>query len=546
MERTEYVINKSSFEFVNLDSNIHDNKLDTKPVGYLRDALRRFAKNKGSVVAAGIILILVLFAIIAPMASDYTVSFRDPYFRTTLPICTAAKNNPNMDFWDGCSEVELAQTTFELYYGINVESGQEAVKRGEYTVRQVTRELKNNKTRVDNLYTFRLNSYYKVGAYYKNLTLEEYRSIQEYQDRTGKQVLYPVVAKKERVTALLDQLDPSTASSKTYINDDGNFWYKVKISSKAPYTPTAVFDENGNYINNYAVDPTSDKDLYTSKMLVEGDTKQYLYGIKNQNGFEVRINYYEYFCYVHYMAGDGIESPHFIFGTNGDGQDIFTCLAAGARFSFLLAILVSIINLTLGAIYGAIEGYYGGLADICMERISDILGAIPMMIVLTLVRLQLSNKTDIPSQDIALVSMIISFLATGWIGMASSVRMQFYRFKNQEYVLAARTLGARDRRIILKHILPNSLGTLITGSVLVIPGVMFSESSLAYLGILDLSTSTSTSIGVLLANGQPYLTTYPHVILFPALFISLLMLSFNLFGNGLRDAFNPQLRGSEG
>jgi oligopeptide transport system permease protein len=169
-----------------------------------------------------------------------------------------------------------------------------------------------------------------------------------------------------------------------------------------------------------------------------------------------------------------------------------------------------------------------------------------MMIVLTLVRLQLSNKTEIPSQDIALVSMVISFLATGWIGMASSVRMQFYRFKNQEYVLAARTLGARDRRIILKHILPNSLGTLITGSVLVIPGVMFSESSLAYLGILDLSTSTSTSIGVLLANGQPYLTTYPHVILFPALFISLLMLSFNLFGNGLRDAFNPQLRGSEG
>ncbi|MBQ6125233.1 MAG: ABC transporter permease, partial [Spirochaetales bacterium] len=127
----------------------------------------------------------------------------------------------------------------------------------------------------------------------------------------------------------------------------------------------------------------------------------------------------------------------------------------------------------------------------------------------------------------------------------SRVRTQFYRFKNSEYVLAARTLGARDSRLIFRHVLPNSLGTIITGTVLIIPGVIFSESMLTYLGIVNLETSGLTSIGTMLSNGQAYLSTYPHIIMFPAVFISLLEISFNLFGNGLRDAFNPSLRGAE-
>ena len=117
--------------------------------------------------------------------------------------------------------------------------------------------------------------------------------------------------------------------------------------------------------------------------------------------------------------------------------------------------------------------------------------------------------------------------------------------KNQEYVLASRTLGAGDYRIMFKHIFPNSLGTLITSSVLVIPGVISSESSLSYLGIINLSTGNLTSVGTLLAGAQAYLTSYPHMMFYPALFICFLMLSFNLFGNGLRDAFNPSLRGAE-
>ena len=127
--------------------------------------------------------------------------------------------------------------------------------------------------------------------------------------------------------------------------------------------------------------------------------------------------------------------------------------------------------------------------------------------------------------------------------MAGRVRMQFYRFKNQEYVLAARTLGASDFRIMFKHIFPNSMGTIITGSILVIPGVIFSETSLSYLGIINLNSASMTSIGAMLSEGQKCMTSAPHVVLFPAIFIALLMISFNLFGNGLRDAFNPSTRG---
>jgi oligopeptide transport system permease protein len=159
------------------------------------------------------------------------------------------------------------------------------------------------------------------------------------------------------------------------------------------------------------------------------------------------------------------------------------------------------------------------------------------MIVITLLKYHL-NASHV-------IILFISFFLTGWTGMAARTRMQFYRFKNQEYVLVSRTLGAKDSRIMFRHIFPNAIGTLITGSVLVIPGVIFSETSLSYLGIINLSTGSMTSVGALLSTGQNYLFTHPHMLLFPAAFISLLMLCFNLFGNGLRDAFNPALRGTE-
>ena len=259
----------------------------------------------------------------------------------------------------------------------------------------------------------------------------------------------------------------------------------------------------------------------------------YIYFLPNQSGYRVRVIYYEYYTYI-----NGHE-PYFWLGVNGEGQDILVCLGSGARLSFLLAICVSVINLVLGAIYGAIEGYYGGAVDMFMERVSDVLSGVPFIVVATLFQMHLAKKVGV------VPSLLFAFVLTGWIGTASNVRTQFYRFKGQEYVLAARTLGAKDSRLIVKHIFPNTLGTLITSSVLVIPGVIFSESSLSYLGIIDFTNSNLTSIGTLLSQGNAAFPDYPHIVLFPAIFIALLMISFNLFGNGLRDAFNPALRGAD-
>ena len=134
---------------------------------------------------------------------------------------------------------------------------------------------------------------------------------------------------------------------------------------------------------------------------------------------------------------------------------------------------------------------------------------------------------------------------TGWMGTAARTRTQFYRFKGREYVLASRTLGSSDMRLIFKHIFPNAIGTIITSCALVIPGVISSETSLTYLGIVNVSREFGASIGDLMSTGQTYCQSSPYALFFPALYFSLLLISFNLFGNGLRDAFNPSTRGVE-
>ena len=193
-----------------------------------------------------------------------------------------------------------------------------------------------------------------------------------------------------------------------------------------------------------------------------------------------------------------------------------------------------IICFVFGLIWGAISGYFGGTVDLLMERFTDILSGMPWIVMMTLIIL----KTGSRSFGVFLLAVCI----TGWIGTASPTRTQFYRFRGREYVLASRTLGASDARLIAKHILPNAMGTIITKAVLMIPSVIFSEATLAYLG---LGFDDMSSLGVILSENQKALTTYPYQLIFPSIIIALVMISFNLFGNGLRDAINPSLKGDE-
>ena len=515
MKAQDYQISSEKFVFHSTDGNLHDTKLETKPVTYFQDALKRFTKNKASILAFFIILSLVLFAIIVPFFSPYEVAYHDAYYKFVQPKNQWFYDN-GIHFWDGGVEKEINKFTFDQYKAIEIEIGRTVIMTEPEIVEQVYMGKKNI------LYSFRLDTYNAVGVQYLRVSTAEYQAIQAYQDAHNVQIIYPITEPSLRPEAEQDQ-------------NNANIWYQTK---KGDGNKTEIiYDANGNLIPIYQA--YDGKDMYTSTMRWEGETAQYNYAQKLDGDlWQVRVDYREYYSYYHQeILKDGITEPLFLLGTTDAGQDILTCLSSGARFSFILALIVATVNLTVGAIYGAIEGYYGGKIDLVMERIVDLLASIPFMIVITL----LKYHFDVSH----IVILFISFFLTGWTGMAGRTRMQFYRFKNQEYVLVARTLGARDFRIMFKHIFPNAIGTLITSSVLVIPSVIFSETSLTYLGIIDLNTGDLTSVGTLLAKGQTYLFTYPHIILFPAIFISLLMLSFNLFGNGLRDAFNPSLRGTE-
>ena len=514
MKAQDYKISSEKFVFHSQGANLHDSKLETKPVSYFRDALNRFTRNKASIVATIIIVALVLFAIIAPIASPYTVAYEDANYAFAQPKIPLFRDL-GIHFWDGGREIEVNKEAYDLYLAIQQETGRNVVMSEPEIVEQ------EYMGKVKQLYNFRLDTYNSVGVKFVLLNTQEYEALQRYQDETGNQVILPITDPKQRPQAEQD-------------NNNANIWFKTKLG--AGRKTAIVYDENGNFIPIYKANDGTDN--YTSTMYWEGEEKLYNYAEPKSGGmWNIRVDYNEYYEYLHYVADDGITEPLFILGANNAGKDLFTCLSSGARFSFILAIIVSTVNLFVGAIYGSIEGYYGGKIDLIMERIVDILASVPSMIVITLLKYHF-NVSHV-------VILFISFFLTGWTGMAGRTRMQFYRFKNQEYVLVARTLGANDRRIMFKHIFPNAIGTLITSSVLVIPGVIFSETSLSYLGIINLNTGNMTSVGTLLASGQNYLFTYPHMILFPALFVSLLMLSFNLFGNGLRDAFNPSLRGTE-
>ena len=513
------------FQFAKRNDLLHDSKFETKPVSYFQGAFQRFSKNKGAVVGGIVIAILVLFAILAPFFTPFQPAYYDMVYAYVTP------KNPlfaesGIDFWDGYKQKDTNQIGYLKDVALAAETGREIIKRGEYTVSED-----------GTTYSYRYDTYYGVGfGKYKIISQAEFDDIQRYQNETGRQVLYPVVKASDRPTQEKNKYD-------------ANIYYKVENPKASTLRPK--LDKDGNIIANYwkyEVGETSGLIPEYTSLRIEGEAgvtengKQYhyAYGRKVDGGIEVRAEYYEYYTYQHTVVKqDGIGEPLFLFGTTETGKDIFACLAYGARFSFLFAITVAAVNFIVGVIWGSISGYCGGKVDLFMERFSEILGSVPTMIVITLLKYHMGTSSQ------ALV-LFIAFFATGWIGMAGRTRMQFYRFKNQEYVLAARTLGASDSRIMFKHIFPNGLGTIVTSVALVIPSMIYSETSLSYLGIINLEAGNTTSVGTLIAAGQKsIMANAGYVALFPCVFLILLMLSFNLFGNGLRDAFNPSLRGTE-
>ena len=511
-------IPKEMFEFANVGEKLSDKKLDTKPIGYFKDAWLRFKKNKASVLASVIILIIILYALLVPLFSfRYDVTFMDAYYAKKGPRNTTLRK---IGLADGGTEREFSEKGLISAYSIGMAAldtdGSGDVRLSDSIGDEMQPILKiksEDKKAGRTVYTARIDTYLEVGFIYKSIEQSEYAKIVEWEKETGRKVLYPLVNSNEY------NMNPL----------DANYWYKTDKSGN----PIRINDY-GQEVRISLSDNMKLEDNY--KRDENGNPVYWEYsggGTTTTAQYKVRLLYYNYYIY-----SNGFD-PNYIMGTDSQGYDLALRIADGIRLSLMIAVFVSVINFVIGAIYGAIEGYYGGAIDLAMERLSDILSGVPFIVVATLFQIHLATKVG------AIPSLLFAFVMTGWIGTAANVRMQFYRFKKQEYVMAAKTLGASDARIIWKHIFPNSLGTIITSSVLVIPNVIFSESMLSFLGIVNLGGQEGTSLGTLLSDASSIWTNYPHLMIFPAIVISLLMICFNLFGNGLRDAFNPSLRGVE-
>lgn len=230
-------------------------------------------------------------------------------------------------------------------------------------------------------------------------------------------------------------------------------------------------------------------------------------------------------------AGKDMDEIYYWFGTDTLGRDLFTRAWTGTQVSLLIAFVAAALDMIIGVAYGGISAYYGGRVDNIMQRIIEILIGIPNLVVVILMIMIL---------DPGIISIIIALTITGWTGMARIVRGQVLKLKNQEFVLASRTLGSSHTRILTKHLIPNTLGMIIINTMFTIPSAIFFEAFLSFIG-LGLQ-SPDASLGTLINDGFKSLQTNPHIMIFPAIIISIIMIGFNILADGLRDALDPKMR----
>lgn len=219
------------------------------------------------------------------------------------------------------------------------------------------------------------------------------------------------------------------------------------------------------------------------------------------------------------------------FGTDNLGRDIFSRVWLGARASIIVALACTGIQIVIGCAYGGVMAYFGGWVDDVMMRIIEVVTSMPSLLITIIIMMVLGNS---------MFALLVAMCVTSWCGTARQMRGQIMQLRESEYVMAAETLGASPARIIMKHLIPNTLSILILNVASSIPGYIFTEAGLGFLGIG--LQPPKTSLGTLISAGQATMEFYPYQLFFPALVLCLIVLAFNLLGDGLRDALDPRLR----
>lgn len=249
--------------------------------------------------------------------------------------------------------------------------------------------------------------------------------------------------------------------------------------------------------------------------------------------FAPMLSKYEYTAIDSSKINQFISKEHW-FGTDELGRDLWVRMWRGARVSLTIGFVATIMNTVVGGLIGGVSGYYGGVLDTLIMRFIDVMYGIPSLIVQILVMVVLKPGVK---------ALIIAMCITGWIGSARFVRGEVYRLKEQDFVAAARVLGVSDIVIIVRHLIPNIIGLIITNVTMAVPSAIFSEAFLSYIGLGI--APPECSWGVLTKIGVKMLRVHPYQLYIPAFMICSTMLALNLLGDGLRDALDPKLRGTE-
>jgi len=241
--------------------------------------------------------------------------------------------------------------------------------------------------------------------------------------------------------------------------------------------------------------------------------------------------------FANVRAAPSVEHP---FGTDPLGRDVFTRVIYGGRVSLGVAFVGSLTSMLIGVVYGAVSGYLGSWIDDLMMRFVDLMYGFPTLLFIILMMLVIPPNS---SPGLIMVGLFVSLGVVSWLGTARLVRGQFLTLREQDFVVAARALGARPRRIISRYLLPNSLGPVIVALTLSIPNLILTESTLSFIGLGV--KSPVPSWGGMLSDGWRGMRAAPHLAIFPSLAITITMIAFNFFGDGLRDALDPTMRGRE-
>lgn len=630
---------EQDFSFVQLDKSIHDVKFETKPTTFFKDAFKRFCKSKSSVTAAIILGVLILMAIIVPIADGNDITRSNNITESHyLPPKWFPSGTGWMDGTEWVSGVTLdpatmrpVQTDGSVYRDEAIVSDIEVTE--DYLSQKSEGVLKYGQGGAVTFFPtkegFDVDYMSDVFTYLPiNETEVAYSFEKEATETLGGNPLWtPVLYVQDDAGQWVvgHELQEAGRSYEDCSFDLGeiladvvteatDFRFGVHVEGEegkqtSLYLKSAALEVNGAVNENVSftdatallggrssswtlVSQGAQTGIYRSKMLLGsfrydkyeaafgedtatftstevdtfvkrgwmtytwGDVSSFAlteagekycpirsvdrestssWGDVSSRSLTGTRSRYRYLYYQGYIA-ECTDQIYYLFGTNAQGQDFFKIVFSGLLTSLELGFLCAIINITVGVVWGSISGYFGGWVDLLMERVAEILGGVPFIVMMTLIVLLLGSN---------FWTFLLGLCLTGWMGMAATTRSQFYRFKGREYVLASRTLGASDARLIFRHILPNGIGIIITSGVLMIPSVIFSEATISYLLPGVLAFQGSQSFGVTMSTAQQSINTYPYMIISASIVMAVIMICFNLFGNGLRDAFNPSMKGAQ-